>query len=211
MAKPSPRRPPTCGVIAAGSPAGLLAVRLRPRPLAGFRALKTWFTLKVYGAEALGAAKQVHVSDEQANPFVLQHDDVFIVRHNGDINRVAKAAIYKRASRDLPVFPDKLMRLRPDPAKMLPDFLVFAPAGRRVREQVAELGKTTAGNIGISAANAKSFVIPVPPLARQYKIVAELDALQAEAGKVTRLHVETAAALDALLSAILHRAFKGEL
>lgn len=159
----------------------------------------------------VSAAKQVQVPDEEANPFVLQHDDVFIVRYNGDINRVAKPAIYKRSSRDLPVFPDKLMRLRPDPAKMLPDFLVFALAGRRVRQQVEELGKTTAGNIGISGANAKSFIVPVPPLARQYEIVAELDTLQAEAGKVKRLQVETAAELDALLSAILHRAFKGEL
>ena len=43
------------------------------------------------------------------------------------------------------------------------------------------------------------------------KIVAELDALQAEVDALKRLQAETAAELDALLPAILDRAFKGEL
>lgn len=48
-------------------------------------------------------------------------------------------------------------------------------------------------------------------LAEQRRIVAELDALQAEVGALKRLQAETAAELDALLPAILDRAFKGEL
>ena len=48
-------------------------------------------------------------------------------------------------------------------------------------------------------------------LAEQRRIVAELDALQAEVDALKRLQAETAAELDALLPAILDRAFKGEL
>ncbi|MGH7829946.1 MAG: restriction endonuclease subunit S, partial [Candidatus Binatia bacterium] len=121
----------------------------------------------------LTAIKMVEVSDKEAAPFELCHDDVFIVRYNGDINRVAKPGIYKGSSPCHSVYPDKLMRLRPDHSKMLPDFLVFALGSRSVREQVEELGKTTAGNIGISGANAKSFHAPVPPLHEQRRIVAE--------------------------------------
>jgi len=40
--------------------------------------------------------------------------------------------------------------------------------------------------------------------------VAELDALQAEVDVLKRLQAETATELDALLPAILDRAFKGE-
>ena len=43
------------------------------------------------------------------------------------------------------------------------------------------------------------------------RIVAELDALQAEVDALKRLQAETATELDALLPAILDRAFKGEL
>jgi len=50
-----------------------------------------------------------------------------------------------------------------------------------------------------------------PPLLQQRRIVAELDALQAEVDGLKRLQVETEAELDALLPAILDRAFKGGL
>jgi type I restriction enzyme S subunit len=159
----------------------------------------------------LAAAKQVDVSDNEARPFVLQHDDVFIVRYNGDINRVAKPAIFKASGDCRVVFPDKLMRLRPDLSRMLPDFLVFALTARSVRDQIEELGKTTAGNIGISGGDVQSFVVPVPPLPEQRRIVAELDALQAEVDALKRLQAETAVELDALLPSVLSKAFAGEL
>ena len=53
--------------------------------------------------------------------------------------------------------------------------------------------------------------IPVPPLPEQRRIVAELDALQAEVDALKRLQAGSAVELDALLPAILDRAFKGEL
>ncbi len=53
--------------------------------------------------------------------------------------------------------------------------------------------------------------IPVPTLSEQRRIVAELDALQAQVDALKRLQAETAAELDALLPSILDRAFKGEL
>jgi type I restriction enzyme, S subunit len=46
---------------------------------------------------------------------------------------------------------------------------------------------------------------------KQRRIVAELRGLQAEVDALRHLQVETTAELDALLSAILDRAFKGEL
>ncbi len=159
----------------------------------------------------LSAVKYVEVSDVEAAPFILKNDDVFIVRYNGDINRVAKPAIFKSREASDAVFPDKLMRLRPDHSWMLPDFLVYALNARSVREQVEEIGKTTAGNIGVSGADAASFVVPVPPIAKQRRIVAELDALQSQVDSLKRLQAETAADLDALLPAILDRAFRGEL
>jgi type I restriction enzyme S subunit len=63
----------------------------------------------------------------------------------------------------------------------------------------------------ISQGKVEAMGIPVPPLAEQRRIVAELDALQAEVDALKRLQAETTAELDALLPAILNRAFKGEL
>jgi len=103
------------------------------------------------------------------------------------------------------------MRLRTDHSKMLPDFLVYALGSRRVRQQIEQFGKTTAGNIGISGGNAKSFQIPVPPIQDQHRIVVELDAIQSQVDALKKLQAETGVELIALLPSILDRAFKGEL
>ncbi len=57
----------------------------------------------------------------------------------------------------------------------------------------------------------RDLTIPVPPLEEQRRIVADLDALQNEVNRLKSLQDETVAELDALLPAILDRAFKGEL
>jgi type I restriction enzyme S subunit len=52
---------------------------------------------------------------------------------------------------------------------------------------------------------------PIPSPAEQRRIVAYLDGLQTKVDELKRLQTESAAELDALLPAILDRAFKGEL
>jgi type I restriction enzyme S subunit len=153
----------------------------------------------------------VEVSDDVASPFVLAHDDVLIVRYNGDINRVARAAIYKGENKDKTVYPDKLMRLRVDTGRMSPDFLVFAMSSAKVRAQIEAMGKTTAGQIGVSGKDAKAFEIPVPPIADQTRIVSHLDAVQATIRAVTDLQSSTKRELDAFQTSILAKAFSDEL
>jgi len=53
--------------------------------------------------------------------------------------------------------------------------------------------------------------IPLPPLPEQRRIVAYLDALQAQVDELTALQDDTQAELDALLPSVLDRAFRGEL
>jgi type I restriction enzyme S subunit len=69
----------------------------------------------------------------------------------------------------------------------------------------------TAGQQRVPASFMREKTILVPPLAEQHRIVAELDALQAEVDALKRLQAETATELDAMLPAILDRAFKGKL
>ncbi|HSH81624.1 MAG TPA: restriction endonuclease subunit S [Herpetosiphonaceae bacterium] len=64
---------------------------------------------------------------------------------------------------------------------------------------------------GIASKRLRRIEIPIPVLAEQYRIVAYLDDLQAKVDALRALQVETAAELDALLPAVLDKAFKGEL
>jgi type I restriction enzyme S subunit len=74
----------------------------------------------------------------------------------------------------------------------------------RVKQTLAAQPKLALHRIGATQ-------LPVPPLPEQRRIVAELDALQAQVDALKRLQAETAAELDALLPSILDKAFKGEL
>jgi type I restriction enzyme S subunit len=56
-----------------------------------------------------------------------------------------------------------------------------------------------------------AFNITIPPLSEQRRIVAELDALQAEVDVLKRLQTESASELEALMPSVLDKAFKGEL
>ncbi len=57
----------------------------------------------------------------------------------------------------------------------------------------------------------KQFPLAYPDLAEQRHIVAHLDALQAKADALKALQSESAAELDALLPAVLAKAFASEL
>lgn len=102
--------------------------------------------------------------------------------------------------------------IRPDTSQITPDFLVHwlnSPIGR-AHSRSNTLGRGhSQGNLNLNL--IRSFPVPVPSIERQKEIVAELHALQAKIDAVKALQTETAAELDAMLPAILDKAFKGEL
>jgi len=113
--------------------------------------------------------------------------------------------------RDCPeaVFASYLIRLRVRDTISV-DYLYRYFQSPSYWEQIADEKKGT-GQPNLNGSKLAKIKVPIAPLAEQRRIVAELDALQAEVDALKRLQTETAAELDALLPAILDRAFKGEL
>jgi type I restriction enzyme S subunit len=108
------------------------------------------------------------------------------------------------------------MHCGPNVAKLTPKetidhrYLVAALQAPVVQDQIREITKLTA-QPNLSMKTIRKLRLPVPPFTEQRRIVAELDALQAEVDALKRLQAETASELDALLPSILDKAFKGEL
>jgi type I restriction enzyme, S subunit len=99
----------------------------------------------------------------------------------------------------------KLDRARLDPA--FTEHMLNSPT---LRERSAA-GTRGVGNKNLVLKFIRAFPIPVPPLIEQRRIVAELDGLRLEVEGLKRLQGGSAAELDALLPAVLDRAFKGDL
>jgi type I restriction enzyme S subunit len=135
-----------------------------------------------------------------------QVDDIVFVREGGGTGKCAVVLPGQRFS-----LGQRVMMLRPDTERIVPRFFLHQLLSPLVQEeQIAPLCKGSASphlNIG----TLRKFTLRLPSLPEQRRIVAELDALQAEVDSLKRLQVEAAAELDALLPSILDRAFKGEL
>jgi type I restriction enzyme S subunit len=132
--------------------------------------------------------------------------DIVLVREGGGTGKCAVVEPRQRFS-----LGQRVMILRPNTERILPRFFLHQLLSPQIQEdQIAPLSKGSASpHLNIGA--LRRFNLVLPPLPEQRRIVAELDALQAEVNALKRLQAETAVELDALLPAILDKVFKGKL
>lgn len=137
---------------------------------------------------------------------VPRPDDLLFVRQGGGTGRVAVVQEDQRFS-----LGQAMMLLRPNPERIEPRFLYHQLRSPQVLE--AQLAPCYIGTASprVNIGELRRFRLVVPPLPEQRRIVAHLDALQAKADTLRALQSETAAELDALLPAVLAKAFAGEL
>jgi type I restriction enzyme, S subunit len=100
--------------------------------------------------------------------------------------------------------------IRPGP-KLLAEWLHSLVRHKAFREDATKTFKGTAGQQRVPQSFLDQRVIPVPPLAEQRQIIAEIDALRGKVDELKRIQAETVAELNSLLPSILDKAFKGDL
>jgi len=142
--------------------------------------------------------------------YELTEGDLLFTRYNGNPELVGVCGCV----RDNPsgtVYPDKLIRGRVQPDAALPKFIEVAVNTGESRSFLASRVRTTAGQAGISGADLKATPVPLPPLAGQHRIVAEVER---RLSVVEQLEASVQANLQRaarLRQAILKRAFEGRL
>ncbi|MGB8645856.1 MAG: restriction endonuclease subunit S [Anaerolineae bacterium] len=141
---------------------------------------------------------------------MLEEGDILVVRTNGSADLVGRCAVVP-ALQETMAFASYMIRLRCDHRCVDPQFLQFVLHQRRTAGQLFNLARTTAGQYNVSLGRLRNTQIPLPPISEQRRIVAYLDSLQAKVDELHRLQAETQKELDALMPAILDKAFKGEL
>jgi type I restriction enzyme, S subunit len=164
----------------------------------GFR-----YRRKEFKRTSMPASKEGH--------FWLRPGDLLISRSNTP-ELVGHAAMYDGQPAPC-IYPDLMMRLDLNKNLVNPRFVWYWLQAPPTREFITRHAKGTSPTMK-KISQGTVMDIPFPsslPLADQRRIVAELDALQAEVDALNCLQTETAAELSALLPAILDRAFRGEI
>jgi len=100
--------------------------------------------------------------------------------------------------------------IRVDPNVAEPRFIMYACNSPVVREQAEALARGSTRS-RITRKDLEQIRIPLPPITRQRRIIEYLDTLQSQASQLCRVQEETRGELDALLPAVLEKAYRGEL
>ena len=155
-------------------------------------------------------SKEGDWSREDAEPFFVQRDDIFIARGNGSKKLVGIASL--ALDDPIPIaFPDTMIRARLDTNAIQPEYFLLVWNSWTVRRQIEKAARTTAGIYKINQGHICGFVLPLPSLAEQAEIIRILQG-RLEATEKLNLEIDTALArADALRQSILKKAFAGQL
>ncbi len=156
----------------------------------------------------LQETKLIPMTRAESEPFQVHIGDVYVIRGNGSKHLCGCAGLIEDDA-DGVIFPDLFIQVALPKDRILPEFFVAVWNSSLTRCIIEEKAKTTSGIWKINQGHIFSTTIPVPPLPTQRRIVAELDALQAEVDKLKKLQAETESELDALLPSVLDKAFRG--
>lgn len=150
------------------------------------------------------SVKYMDVAPGDVSNFVIQEDDVFVVRGNGNKQLTGRAGLARGGLPPGCVYPDLLIRLRFDDARLDPAFAV-EQWNSSAHAELVQRAKSTNGIWKINGQDIKSHSLVVPPPAAQASMLGQIEHF-ARAESVIRSEAD---ALGALRSSILSSIFGG--
>jgi len=152
----------------------------------------------------LDTSKHKYITDEPAlrTQFSLKAGDILMCRTNGTLAYVGMSALVEKDIADT-IFPDKVIRVRPDTSRIDAHFLWRLLQLPALRTQIEAAARTAVGNFAIGGKDIKSLKAPLPLLAEQKYLVellnAELAAATTKRAKAAALRLSARTAFEAAL------------
>ena len=152
--------------------------------------------------------RYIPVSSAEENQFKLRTGDLLLNWRSGSRRRhVGKTALFNRE--DI-LFASFLLRIRCNTEVVVPEFFEFSLNFMRADGVFIDAQRFQV-NTKLNASEFGEFVVNLPSLEDQRRIVAEVAVVQIQVDALKKLQTDTAAELDAVLPSILNSAFNGEL
>lgn len=147
---------------------------------------------------------------DEVSDYFIEDGDLLFTRYNGSVDLLGVCGLVRGCSEPT-LHPDKLIRIKTVIGEPLNAYVEIASNVGESRGHMKSRARTTAGQTGISGPDVRQMPIPLPPLAEQAEIVAEVDR-RISVADAAEQQVEHALQRAARLrQAILKRAFEGRL
>ncbi|MBK8566808.1 MAG: restriction endonuclease subunit S [Saprospiraceae bacterium] len=154
--------------------------------------------------------KYAEFDQSEYDKLKLEEGDVLIIRSNGSVSLVGKAAIAGKSEVGF-LYAGYLMRLRANKKRLLPEYLNLALSSYKLRFQIEQTAKSTSGVNNINSKEIQDLEIPLPPLPEQQEIVRRVQSLFAVADRLEARYEALREKVEGLPQALLAKAFRGEL
>lgn len=155
--------------------------------------------------------KYFHFSDAELAQLRLKHGDILIIRSNGSVSLVGRAALV----RDIDIkgtFAGYLMRLRiKDISQLLPEFLLYFLQSHEARVYIENKAKSTSGVHNINSTEISSLRIPIFQVADQQDIVSTIESRLSVCDSIEKTVDTALQQAEALRQSILKEALEGGL
>jgi type I restriction enzyme, S subunit len=145
-----------------------------------------------------------------ADQYLVQAGDFLVSRGNGSLDLLGRGGLVSDKP-DLVAYPDTLIRVRLDHARVHAPFFRVVWHSRSIRRQIEQMARTTAGIYKINQVMLAGIRLPLPSMEDQATIA---HAIQRTIAQVDRADAEIRGAerrTQALRRSLLSAAFKGQL
>ncbi len=145
-----------------------------------------------------------------AERFLVEKGDFLIARGNGSLRLVGVGGLVIEDP-DPIAYPDTLIRARPDPTLLSPEFLALVWNSRIVRRQIEASARTTAGIYKVNQKDLGSVLVPLPSLSDQTDVVVRVHELREGVARLAATEELATQRMESLRRSLLAAAFSGRL
>jgi type I restriction enzyme S subunit len=157
----------------------------------------------------LREVKEVEIYESEKEKWLLRPGDILLTE-GGDWDKLGRGTVWHG---EIPhcIHQNHIFRLRVDPNEFDPEYLSHLISSSYGKTYFQAASKQTTNLATINRRQLNAFTVFHPALSEQRRIIAYLDGLQAQVDELTAAQEAAQAELEALLPAVLDKAFRGEL
>ncbi len=153
--------------------------------------------------------KYAHFSDKEVEGIRLEKDDILIIRSNGSVSLVGRAALISQSD-TCGSFAGYLMRIRvAKPDILIPKFLLLYLNSHQARVYIENKAKSTSGVNNINSDEISRLPIPLFSHQEQVAIIEEIESRLSVCDSIEQTVDTALAQAEALRQSILKKAFEG--